>query len=213
MNLFEQMERIYRDIPLDRIPWHMSEPPALLVEAVETGKITPCKAVDLGCGAGTYTIWMAGRGFDMTGIDFSREAIKHAEDLAVRQRVSCRFAVADLLGDVSGFRAGFEFAYDWEVLHHIFPEDRSRYVQNVSNMLRPAGRYFSMCFSESDPAFSGRGKIRETPLGTTLYFSSEAELEKLYAPRFRILELTTVEVSGKRGLHMANVAWLEARQK
>jgi hypothetical protein len=51
-----------------------------------------------------------------------------------------------------------------------------------------------MCFSESDPAFSGRGKIRETPLGTTLYFSSEAELEKLYAPHFRVLELTTVEV-------------------
>lgn len=211
MNIREQMDRIYRDIPPENIPWNLAEPPGLLVEAVETGKIKPCKAVDLGCGAGNYAVWLAQKDFEVTGIDISRHAIQYARHLAARQGVSCRFVVADLLGDLTEFHAGFEFAYDWEVLHHIFPEDRKRYLSNVRRILQPHGRYFSLCFSEKDPEFGGEGKYRTTPLGTTLYFSSEEELRNLYAPLFRILELRTVETPGKYRPHLANAAWLERK--
>jgi len=34
--------------------------------------------------------------------------------------------------------------------------------------------------SEKDPQFGGAGKIRKTPLGTTLYFSSEDEIRDLF---------------------------------
>jgi SAM-dependent methyltransferase len=213
MNLREQMEQIYRDIPLDSIPWISSEPPGLLVRAVETGKVKPCKAVDLGCGAGHYAVWLAQQSFDVIGIDISRHAIKHAADLAARKGVSCRFVVGDLLGDVKKYYASFEFAYDWELLHHIFPEDRPHYVKNVHNLLRPNGKYFSLCFSERDAEFGGKGKYRRTPLGTTLYFSSEEELRELFEPFFHILELSTLEIPGKHKPHMANAVWLERRRR
>jgi len=211
VNLREQMEQIYRDMPLDNIPWNMSDPPAMLVEAIEVGKIKACKAVDLGCGVGNYAVWLAKQGFDVTGIDISEHAIEHARDLAVRMGVSCSFETADLLGDLKRFRAHFDFAYDWEVLHHIFPEDRDSYLKNVHSMLRPSGMYFSICFSEKDPDFGGKGKYRKTPLGTTLYFSSEAELKDLFDPLFRICELSTVEVAGKYKPHQVNLAWLKRR--
>ncbi len=111
-------------MPLDSIPWNISDPSAMLIKTIEAGKIKPCKAVDLGCGAGNYAVWLAQNGFDVTGIDISEHAIKHARDLAIRMGVSCSFESADLLGDVEKFRDSFDFAYDWEVLHHIFPEDR-----------------------------------------------------------------------------------------
>lgn len=75
-------------------------------------------------------------------------------------------------------------------------------------MLRPEGTYLSVCFSERDPGFGGKGKTRTTPLGTTLYFSSEEELEALFDPCFDVLDLTTVEIQGKYTPHLANVAWL-----
>lgn len=209
MDLKEQMEQIYRDIPPENIPWNLRKPPALLVDAVESGKIKPCRAVDLGCGAGNYAIWMAKQGFEMTAIDFSREAIKLAEELAARESVSCNFVVADLLGDIKEFHSSFDFAYDWELLHHVFPEDRPRYIKNVHSLLRPQGIYFTVCFSEKDPEFGGEGKYRKTPLGTTLYFSSEKELRELYEPLFKIIELKTVEIPGKHNPHQANAAWLE----
>ncbi len=211
MNLHEQMEQIYRNIPLDSIPWNLSEPPELLVRAIETGRIKPCKVVDLGCGVGNYAVWLARQGFDVTGIDISQHAIKHANDLATRDGISCYFIVGDLLGDLKKFHTSFNLAYDWEVLHHIFPKDRPRYLQNVHDMLRPNGTYLSLCFSEEDPEFGGKGKFRETPLGTMLYFSSKEELKELFNPLFHVLELNTVEIPGKFKPHLANVAWLKRK--
>ena len=63
------IDRIYRDVPLDKIPWNSETPPEALVTLVESGKIRPCRTVDLGCGAGNYAIFLADLGFDVTGID------------------------------------------------------------------------------------------------------------------------------------------------
>ncbi|MBU0983044.1 MAG: class I SAM-dependent methyltransferase [candidate division Zixibacteria bacterium] len=211
MDIREEMDRIYREVPLDTIPWNLSEPPRLLVGAIESGRITPCRTVDLGCGAGNYSVWLAGQGFDVTGIDISAEAIQHARDLAIREDEPCEFVVADLLGDVSAYHNSFDLALDWEVLHHVFPEDRPRFVENVWQLLRRDGLYFSLCFSLEDPAFGGEGSYRTTPLGTILYFSSQEELRALFAPKFEIIELATVEVPGKTVPHRVNTAWLRRR--
>jgi 2-polyprenyl-3-methyl-5-hydroxy-6-metoxy-1,4-benzoquinol methylase len=211
MNLRDQMDKIYQELSTENIPWNLEEPPDLLVDAVETGKVKPCKTIDLGCGAGNYAVWLAQQDFEVTGIDISRNAIDHARTLAENKSASCHFAVADILGDMGGYRSSFDFAYDWELLHHIFPEDRPRYAQNVHNLLRPHGVYFSVCFSENDPSFGGQGKFRTTPLNTTLYFSSEEELTKLFVPLFHIIELKTIEIPGKQAPHVANVAWLKRK--
>ena len=110
MNIRKQMEHIYTDIPLENIPWNIVEPPELIVQAVESGKIKPCRAVDLGCGAGNYSVWLAQRGFDVTGFDISRQAINHAESLASQKRATCTFIAADLLGDMKEFHDCFDFA-------------------------------------------------------------------------------------------------------
>ena len=49
----------------------------------------------------------------------------------------CRFVVADLLGDLHEVTDTFDFAYDWELLHHIFPEDRETYIRNVYKITNP----------------------------------------------------------------------------
>lgn len=205
------MEQIYRDIPLENIPWNLTEPPDILVKAIETEKITPCKTVDLGCGAGNYAVWFAGRGFDVTGIDISSNAVRLANQLAQEKNVECRFIISDLLGDLGRFHEEFDFAYDWEVLHHIAFEDRENYIQNVHSLLHPGGVYFSLCFSIKDKDFGGEGSIRKTRIGTILYFSSEEELRALYSPYFHILELNTVHIQGKYGPHIANAAWLKRK--
>ena len=105
----------------------------------------------------------------------------------------------------------FDFAYDWDVLHHVFPEHRTTYLENVHRLLQPGGKYLSVCFHETDPAFGGQGKYRDTPMGTTLYFSSEGELMTLFEPLFQIEELTLEEIEGKREPHMAVKALMTRR--
>lgn len=205
----EEMDAIYRDLRLDQIPWNLAKPPDLLVELVRTGRVTPCNAVDVGCGAGNYAVWLAEQGFWVTGIDISPMAIELAAKLARERGVDCRFLVGDLTNDGAVHDESFDFGYDWEVLHHVFPAERTAFVNNVHRILRPGAKYLSVCFSEDDPSFGGEGKYRETPLGTTLYFSSHAEIESLYSPRFRVLDLGARTIAGKHGFHLAVVAFLE----
>ena len=212
MTLKDQMDEIYRDLDLETIPWNIEEPPSLLVELVETGWIVPCESVDLGCGAGNYAVWLAEQGFKMTGLDISSTALELAGELADVKGVSCRFESCDMTGTETGFDNSFDFAFDWEVLHHVFPDDRVAYFTNVHRMLRRGGKYLSVCFSIEDPAFGGEEQYRKTPIDTTLYFSSEQELRELLEPLFLIEALATIEVPGKRGTHLAVMALMTRRE-
>jgi len=153
MNLKEKMEQIYRTEPPDKIPWNITHPPQQLEELVEEGKVMPCKAIDLGCGIGNYAIWLAQKGFEMSGIDFSESAVKLASKKAQQEDLNCNFFVGDLTDKNFSLNSKYEFAYDWEVLHHIFPEDRDIYFKNVVNLLYKGSIYFSACFSEMDKEF------------------------------------------------------------
>ncbi|MGB8219865.1 MAG: class I SAM-dependent methyltransferase [Methanoregula sp.] len=200
---YANVDKIYQTLPLENIPWNSETPPEALVNLVKNGIVRPCKTIDLGCGAGNYAIYLTGLGFEVIGVDSSPTAIKMAEEQAKIRGVRCRFVVADLLGDLHEVTDTFDFAYDWEFLHHIFPEDRETYIRNVHKITNPGATYFSVCFAESDPQFGGSGNYRTTRIGTTLYFSSESEIRELVSPYFAIRELKTVDVSSKFGPHRA----------
>lgn len=203
MSIKEQMEQIYRDIALQDIPWNNQAAPELLVSAVTGRMPRPRTVIELGCGAGNNVTSLARLGFDVTGVDIAENAVAIACESARRAGVACRFVAADVRGDLAALAGPFDFAFDWELLHHIFPEDRQRYVANVGRLLRADGTYLSVCFSEDDPQFGGMGKYRKTPIGTELYFSSEREVESLVSRFFAIDELKTIDLRARRGSHRA----------
>ncbi|MDA4110257.1 class I SAM-dependent methyltransferase [Mycolicibacterium holsaticum] len=63
------------------------------------------QALDLACGLGQTSVWLARRGMEVWGVDISTTAISRARDLAARRAVGdrCRFDVVDL---DSGLPAG-----------------------------------------------------------------------------------------------------------
>ncbi len=69
-------------------------PNAALVDVV--GALPPGRALDLGCGEGADAIWLAGRGWDVSGVDISPTAVARATDAARAAGVDARFVAADL---------------------------------------------------------------------------------------------------------------------
>jgi 2-polyprenyl-3-methyl-5-hydroxy-6-metoxy-1,4-benzoquinol methylase len=202
-----ETDEIYSSIPLNEIPWNIENPPDALLQLIESGKVKPCSVIDLGCGAGNYAVYLAGKGFTVTGVDISETAIKFAQKNAKDKNVSCDFLRADVLGDLGKeVNKTFDFAYDWELLHHIYPENRNKYLENVQCLINPGGRYLSVCFNEKDTQFGGSGKYRKTQLGTVLYFSSEDELRILFSSYFQIFEMKTFEIQGKTVPHIVTYA-------
>jgi len=208
--LKQEMNAIYGRMALKDIPWNIEAPPDELVALVQDGTLTACKVIDLGCGAGNYSRYLAAKGFDVTGVDISSEAIRIASEKAVSENVKCRFLCADLCRDLpEQFPSGFDFAFEWEVLHHIYPEQRGKYLENIHALMNPKGKYLAVCFHENNTSFEGKGKYRKTGIGTLLYFSNETELKDLYSRHFKIFELKSIEIKGRTGKHLVNYAMLQ----
>ena len=186
--------------------WTRTEPPKRLVKLVESRKIAPCKTIDIGCGEGFYSIFLASRGFDVTGIDLSKKAIKYAKKNAANHGVKVRFIAIDI-DDLGKLDEKFDFVFEWSLLHLIKPSRRPNYVENVKNLLNNGGKYLSMCFNEPNLYLDGFEKIYRAVIlgiklyfsGIKIYFSSQNELRELFQPHFHIIESKLIPIPGGRG--------------
>lgn len=196
--------------------WTSIEPPAEVVELIEKGKIKPCKCLDSGCGEGFYSIYLASKGFEVTGVDLSENAIKYAKENAEKAGVKVNFIAMDI-SDLDKLNKKFDFIFEWALLHHIMPEKREKYVENISKLLNKDGKYLSVCFNEQDPKFGKGKKLRIIPkgaraaMGTKLYFSSLQELKELFKPHFKIIESKVYEKPGVGGNNVWNYFLMERK--
>jgi SAM-dependent methyltransferase len=77
----------------DDLVWS-AEPNRFLVAEVET--LPPGRALDLACGEGRNAVWLAERGWDVTGVDFSNVGLDKARRLADARGVSVHWELADV---------------------------------------------------------------------------------------------------------------------
>ena len=108
----------------------------LLVETAEP--LPPGAALDLGCGAGGDTIWLARHGWEVTAVDISSTAVERvrarARDLGVGSRV-----IAGQHDLARSFPGGEFDLVSAQYLHTPFPFPRSRVLRTAARALRPGG--------------------------------------------------------------------------
>ncbi len=172
MKLFYEV--IYRYF---RAPWDIGAREELM-SLVESGRIKPCRAIDLGCGTGANAIYLAQKGFEVTGVDFAEAAIDKARARALDAEVQVEFIVDDLtnLRHVSG---KFDFLLDYGVLDDLRRQQRESYVQNMLTLTHARSRYMLWGFE-----YPMRWWERLLPF-YDIPFSS-GEIEQRFGPYFEI---------------------------
>jgi SAM-dependent methyltransferase len=147
---------VYRTIyRLGWLVWQRSAPPADLVALVNgPDRLPPGRALDLGCGSGTDSVYLAEHGWQVTGIDMVPEALDLARQRARAFRVSARFVE----GDVTrlrefGVSGPFTLILDFGCLHTLPADQRSAYVANVSAVAAPGATFLLYGFARP-PALS-----------------------------------------------------------
>lgn len=96
------------------------------------------KLLDLGCGPGLYSEQFHGQGYDVTGIDFSENSIRHARETAEGSDFDITYKCQDYLkmNYTDKFDTITLIYGDLCVLSH---DDRSRVLKKVWKALKPGG--------------------------------------------------------------------------
>jgi 2-polyprenyl-3-methyl-5-hydroxy-6-metoxy-1,4-benzoquinol methylase len=161
-------------------PWDIGKPDTNLIQTVTTMEIEPCKALDIGCGTGDNSIWLAQKNFHVTGIDISEVAIQKANEKASKANVKCTFIVVDFLTNkIEGLPFGFVF--DRGCFHSLNSDaERESFSKNVAYHLENGGLWLSLIGNADEQ--------RQSPGPPQL---SARDIVNSVEPYFEILSLTS----------------------
>jgi len=151
-------------------PWDIGKPQKPFLDVADriTGSL-----LDAGCGTGDTALYFAGRGCQVTGIDFIEEAIRRAQGKAAERGLQVTFLVKDAL-TVKDWTERFDNVIDSGLFHVFSDDDRPRYVEGLATVLKPGGRLFLLCFSDEEPGTQGPRRV------------SKKELQDAFAQGWRI---------------------------
>ena len=146
----------------------------LLVQALDARE-RPGTALDVGCGAGTYSLYMAERGYGVTAIDFMPEAVNMLRQRAMEAGQHIDVAEADARTWTGNKQ--FDLVLDVGCLHSFNAEDRQAYKNRLLQWLTPGGDFILTHFGR-------RGWWDRWPLGP--HRVSRTAIETLFGPELTL---------------------------
>ena len=104
----------------------------------ETAMLPPGQVLDVACGEGRNAVWLAERGWQVTGVDFSEVGLEKAGGLAGARGVQAQWVIADLLEYTPEPRR-----FDLVLVFYLqVPTDQRRaIVRSVAEAVTPGGMF------------------------------------------------------------------------
>ncbi len=106
-----------------------------------TGVLEGARALDLGCGSGAYSLWLAERGARVTGLDLSPVMIRLALEKARKQGAQLDLAAADISRPLPFGESEFDLVLTATALHYI--QNLDAFMREVAKVLKPRGRFIA----------------------------------------------------------------------
>ncbi|MBS1993067.1 MAG: class I SAM-dependent methyltransferase [Cyanobacteria bacterium SZAS LIN-3] len=122
------------------------------------------RVLDLGCGSGWLSVYLARQGFEVVGIDVSAQAISLAETWALQEDLKIAFSVGDI-ADLPYEAGSFDAIVANSIFEH-FPLESARAMANRVHEILTDDGIFIGCFDEVG---GGPGEYFSLEDGTHVY--------------------------------------------
>jgi SAM-dependent methyltransferase len=147
----------YRD---GNLPWDTGRPSLEMQSVLSRNAVQPCRALEVGCGTGPNSVWLANQGFDVTGVDLSPLAVELAQKRAQAAGVNARFVVGDVL-DLPDLEGPFAFFFDRGCYHAVRRSAPQQYALAVARQLVSGARGLVLAGNAREPHDPGPPVVTE----------------------------------------------------
>jgi SAM-dependent methyltransferase len=168
------------------------------------GELTPGNALDLGCGEGADSVWLAERGWTVTAVDISDTALGRARESAVAAGVADRieFRQLDL---TQAFPDGAFDLVSSQFLHSKEHLDRRPILRNAAAALRPGGRLVIVDHGSAPPWASKLDHHHDFPTAEEVVADLNLSGDEFESERVDSVERAAVGPEGQQRPWMDNV--------
>lgn len=142
-------------------PWETGQPSSELQRIVAEVSVRPCRALELGCGTGANSVWLAQQGFEVTALDLSPLAIERARRRSDEAGVRVRFLAADVLHPSPELADPFDFFFDRGCYHVVRREDPQAYVETLCRLSGPRALGLVLAGNAREPHQPGPPVVSE----------------------------------------------------
>lgn len=150
--------------------WETEQPNEVVTQLV-SGLVTDKRTqaiLDLGCGEGRDSIWLASEGYKVVGVDVSSAALSKARERAVNEDLDVDFLERDVIYLRGIEDRSYDLALNMGCLHMLDLEiDRRMHLQRVFEILKPGGSFLvNHCKEHWLKGFWSVVEDKENPIAT-----------------------------------------------
>jgi cyclopropane fatty-acyl-phospholipid synthase-like methyltransferase len=139
------------------------------------------RALELGCGVGRYSRYLALQGCHATGVDFSPVAIAKAQERVSHDDVRPEYLVGDVT-HLDGLTGPFDISFDVGCFHCLDSQGQRAYVAEVFRLLKPGGTHLIWALD------SAPSNMQLSPAAVREIFARSFALQSARKSRRRIVQ-------------------------
>ena len=165
---------------LEQLPRRLRQPVQFIVEALPTFKLCKTESIlDLGCGVGRNSIYLAKENFEVIGVDISLTALKIANKWSKKEKLKNIAFVQATMTNLPLCDSSLDAVISVSVIHHAVKKDIVKTIDEVYRLLRKNGFFLANLTSMKDPRHGTGQKIENSTFLITEVFE-EKRFEEIH---------------------------------